>query len=321
MIEIVVTPELQTTPVSISQSNPETHHMESFPEFGVEPGKCSRVIAGTSVDNNFKVVQTIRPDDIWIAILMQFSRFVEANSEELRSKFVPHEGKKKLVINQAGDFSNADFAGFAMQISVLLKKNVVDETLYDWVMPNFTTTTVNDQIVGSVVFMASMKSYFTYGMRFLCGIPKIQILGEKRDWDEIRKRIKKLAEFGEICQQWAESLDSVLVNFCDAFDGKVDTAFWQRICCIFSGSGSSTVSGWITVFSAFSADGKWRGTGMPSMTLGKTIPGYVQVDLEIDDNGNKFEATMFAGHTGFTVHDDVYIAPKFNWAVALKNPE
>ncbi|KAG8797798.1 hypothetical protein FRB91_008370, partial [Serendipita sp. 411] len=33
----------------------------------------------------------IRPDDVWCAILSQFNLYVNANAEELRSKFVAHE--------------------------------------------------------------------------------------------------------------------------------------------------------------------------------------------------------------------------------------
>jgi hypothetical protein len=34
----------------------------------------------------------IRPDDVWLAILTQFSAYVNAHAEDLRDKFVQHEG-------------------------------------------------------------------------------------------------------------------------------------------------------------------------------------------------------------------------------------
>ncbi|KIM34227.1 hypothetical protein M408DRAFT_19166, partial [Serendipita vermifera MAFF 305830] len=40
----------------------------------------------------------IRPDDLWTSILSQMNLYVNAHAEELRSKFVAHEGKKKLVV-------------------------------------------------------------------------------------------------------------------------------------------------------------------------------------------------------------------------------
>ena len=41
----------------------------------------------------------LRPDDIWLSILTQFSMFVNGNSEHLRTQFVAHEGKKELAID------------------------------------------------------------------------------------------------------------------------------------------------------------------------------------------------------------------------------
>lgn len=44
----------------------------------------------------------LRPDDMWIAIMCQFSSFVEANAEGLRGHFVAHEGQKELTIRKNG---------------------------------------------------------------------------------------------------------------------------------------------------------------------------------------------------------------------------
>ncbi|KAI9457708.1 hypothetical protein HD554DRAFT_1983611, partial [Boletus coccyginus] len=37
----------------------------------------------------------VRPDNVWLAILTQFSFFVNGNAEALRSVFVAHKGKKR----------------------------------------------------------------------------------------------------------------------------------------------------------------------------------------------------------------------------------
>jgi hypothetical protein len=44
----------------------------------------------------------IRPDDIWINILGQFSVYVNARAEELRDIFVDFEGQKQLEIRVDG---------------------------------------------------------------------------------------------------------------------------------------------------------------------------------------------------------------------------
>ena len=40
----------------------------------------------------------LRPDDVWHAILTQFSIYVNKNSEKLRGSFVSHEGQKTFVV-------------------------------------------------------------------------------------------------------------------------------------------------------------------------------------------------------------------------------
>ncbi len=34
------------------------------------------------------------PDDIWLAILLYLSKYIDSNAEKLRSHFVKHEGQK-----------------------------------------------------------------------------------------------------------------------------------------------------------------------------------------------------------------------------------
>lgn len=40
----------------------------------------------------------ITPDDVWLTIMLYFSKYVNNNAEQLRSAFVTHKGKKKLSV-------------------------------------------------------------------------------------------------------------------------------------------------------------------------------------------------------------------------------
>ena len=99
----------------------------------------------------------IRPDDVWLAILTQFSLFVNANSEQLRKQFVAHEGKKELVVTASGTRYSVDFGDLARQMTELIEQNVVDPNLREWIMPAYTTTTLLDTTVSAIVMMATMK--------------------------------------------------------------------------------------------------------------------------------------------------------------------
>ena len=40
----------------------------------------------------------IKPDEVWMMIMLWFTKYVDDNAEELRFAFVMHEGKKELVV-------------------------------------------------------------------------------------------------------------------------------------------------------------------------------------------------------------------------------
>jgi hypothetical protein len=72
---------------------------------GIIPLLLSRFISTLLLNLHYAVMAynkhlnlVIRPDDVWVAILTQFSAHVNAHSEKLRSLFVTFEGKKNLTV-------------------------------------------------------------------------------------------------------------------------------------------------------------------------------------------------------------------------------
>ncbi|KAJ7096869.1 hypothetical protein C8R44DRAFT_859947 [Mycena epipterygia] len=195
----------------------------------------------------------IRPDDVWIAILTQFNYFVNANAEILRANFVAHEGQTKLMLGQ-------------------LEKNVVDPSLREWVIPNFSTTTVNDVTVSAIIMMATLKAYFQYEFIGIeCGIPRVTLLGQKSDWEGILGRLEKLKEYGIETIAWYHLLRPVISRFVAAFDAPESPAnidFWQKVAHVENmGSGPHYYSGWITAFCVFDFKGKWIGNRLHKLPL------------------------------------------------------
>ncbi|VDB91594.1 unnamed protein product [Peniophora sp. CBMAI 1063] len=278
----------------------------------------------------------LRPDDVWLAILTQFSFFVNGpgRAEELRSRFVAHEGKKKLTVTAAGTRYDVDFGRLAENMTSEMEKHIVDPELRSWILPRFSTTTPNDTVVASVTMMATMKAYFDYSFALLCGIPRLTLLGDKADWEDIARRAEKLRSYGKECEVWHNMLAPVLGRFVGAFDKPKDMAnleFWQRVAHYQGGgSGPTWLSGWITAFCVFSTEGEWLGfplnEGVPGANMEivakeiqenpfskprtalsldgagyhtidtASIPsGTVEVDVHLDDNGKKLETTMVAG--------------------------
>ncbi len=44
----------------------------------------------------------LSPDDIWLMICIYFSQYVNENTEQLRTIFVDHDGRKRLTVVQTG---------------------------------------------------------------------------------------------------------------------------------------------------------------------------------------------------------------------------
>jgi len=51
----------------------------------------------------------LRPEDIWFSVLVQLNVYINEHAEELRSMFVAHKDKKKLVL-----YVNKEIAGTAL---------------------------------------------------------------------------------------------------------------------------------------------------------------------------------------------------------------
>jgi Domain of unknown function (DUF4419) len=203
----------------------------------------------------------LRPEDIWFAILTQFSTYINKNAEELRSQLVAHEGKKKLEIKYgSGDRFSVDFGVFAKEMSKLLEENIVDSDLRDWILPSFTTTTANDSVIASILMMGAMQKYFSYLCTVCCGLPSVTLLGEKEDYEQILRRLDKLNSFGDEPAQFCRLLKPVLSRFIRSFEDPSDTTvinFWQRILDVNNQmSGMTIYSGWITAFCFWNEDGR-----------------------------------------------------------------
>ena len=259
----------------------------------------------------------IRPEDIWFAIISQLSFYINCHAEELRELFVTHQGKKDLVVTfPTGTRHMVDFGVFAEEMSCLVKENVVDPNLRQWVMPAFTTTTRQDNIIASILLMGVTQKYFNFVCRMMCGLPSVTLLGEKTDWELIYHRLDKLETFGVEPSQFCSLLRPILSHFVKSFDepASEDTInFWQRIAHYQrGGSGPSYYSGWITAFCFWDEDGKSLHTihsryGETLRLDGVTYhrvdseevpPGYSSVPVTVNDNGDLFDAMMVAGSVG-----------------------
>ncbi|KAG6856288.1 hypothetical protein H0H87_005771 [Tephrocybe sp. NHM501043] len=276
---------------------------------------------------------------------------INAHAEELRDKFVDHEGQKVLEVTTSKPLSMADFGDMAVQMTGKINENVKDKSLVPWVLPDFSTTTPNDSVICSAIIMSTLQAYFQYTMRGKCGIPSVTLDGTQEDWQSILERIDKLPEFGEEPTEWAKMLRVIILRFIRAFDDngppRDDKEFWERMIHEQAASNGYYISGWMSAFCAWSKSGGFfrsrHRQGKETSTVSSWVhglsfdgvwfprvgvppKGYSEVDvLVVDEVQNKsYDCTLLAGHVAVAFGDEenmdtVHMAPQ--WFMYVKGKE
>eukprot|EP01132_Coremiostelium_polycephalum_P002233 gene2233-2753_t len=296
-------------------------------------GKHSFIESALCAYNNHHHL-VIRPDDVWLAIVVQFSVYVNQNSEALHDRMVDFQGKKELIVefNQSIATSLADipYDDLTLEMTELIAGNIKDSSIRDWTIPNFSTTTQSDKVIGAVVLMSVFQKFFTYTHMGRCGLPRVTLLGTEHDWIDIKTRVEKLREFnlpknGEM-EKWVSMLHPVIDQLILTSQEKPDINWWNRIVSSNSGSGYHYISGWITVFCVFSSSGEWIGDRKEIRVLGETLKtewclidtddiplGYTKVPIKIILQGKTYQAEMYAGHISVSTPDPFIVVPQLDW--------
>jgi hypothetical protein len=271
----------------------------------------------------------IRPDDIWLAILTQFNMYVNQNVEELRSKFVAHDGERLVEIRTGGNRASNNWGTLIQDLTEQLDEYLVDKYVKPWILPNFTTTVETDVAVASAVMLSTFKGYFKYRVVFSCGIPSVTLIGTRVDWVSVLRRVQQLHHFdiesygqrrqaigphrrrgsmdqSGLMNEWQSRLEAVLKRLIAIFDGEEDEEFWSRIVTATRyGSGSQrALTGWATAFATFNpsflCDSFYKLDGVQFGCLdAENLPvDLVEVPIEINDNGYKTMGLLTAGVLG-----------------------
>lgn len=154
-------------------------------------------------------------------------------------------------------------------------------------------------------------------------------MGTKEDYESIMTRLEKFDEMGSEAQAFTALLRPIIRHFIATFDAiaagrEPNNDFWGKICHEENmGSGPTYLSGWLSAFCVWDADGKWQGprdilsgdaskleaikaTDMNTFdasVYGRVsmddIPvGFAEVPVRLIDNGLELSCMMVAGHVG-----------------------
>lgn len=209
-----------------------------------------------------------RPDDVWLAILGNFARYVDANAEALRPRLVKHAGTVALVVEvDAQTPLDLDVPDLVLTMVDKQMREHLNPDVLDWLRPSFTTTTLTDQAAAAITIMGAMQKFFEYVAVTRCGLRGVTLLGTAADWLDICERVQRFADWelpeSTVMQQWLKLLAPILDVFAsmgaEGSDEDELRAFWKGMYSRYAGSGHDDVSGWLTAFAIFGPTGQWLG--------------------------------------------------------------
>jgi uncharacterized protein DUF4419 len=204
---------------------------------------------GRSFKNHFPLI--LSPDSVWITISQGLANHINQHAEDVRKKFVAHEGKVQIVIRRDNFIKGAkdnDWEGAFEEFSARIKEHIGPSN-HEMIVGDFSTTGVVEKAASEVVLMDAMKSYFTYGCMTCCGIPDIELTGTVEDWENLQAKVQKWVFEGPAnLSWWTTPLKRVLAEFLAAARGTADQKWWESFYKEGSRGGSgavSRISGWI----------------------------------------------------------------------------
>lgn len=269
----------------------------------------------------------LTPDAIWLVLVQALAQHVSAHAEELRPRFVSHEGKIQIEVKHDGIVrGNPDSPWHEVLslFSTAIREHVGPEK-HALLVGDFSTTGPVERSASEVVLMDVVKSYFDYKLITKCGIPRIHLEGTSDDWRAVRERASYLSEFG--LESWVAALLPVLDRFVDAVEGRsADPAFWRSYIKQNDASGGPYITGWINVFFPY-IDGKrspysdlaWAESVLHGDFDGASThsfsSGVSKVPFKWDYLDKKIDMEFLAGFVGFSQGEGAAIRPEIGWAV------
>ena len=258
---------------------------------------------------------------IWLTIAQGLANHTNANAEQLRSKFVKHQGKVSIEVRRddfiKGSLDNA-WNGVFAEFSAEIRKHI-GETTHDLIVPTFSTTGLVEKAVSEIVLLDAMQSYFEYGVSTSCGIPKIKLEGTVADWQQLLKQTQELAQFD--LEWWVDRLIPLLEQFVLAAQGQPDREFWQSAYKLNSpGSGDAYITGWITAFFPYLKNSETgtanRKQESLSFTTAQIPSGLAKAPFKWKYHTEVYDMEFLGGFVGIKQDlDDLFLRPEIGWVI------
>jgi len=199
---------------------------------------------------------TLSPEVVWYLICHEIAIHVKQNAEKYAHLFTQTPNKKQVIQIRDdslvyGDPCN-DWAG-CIHLFVDPMKHFIGEERVNFFLPKLTTFTDESRTAILVSFMDMVSAHCEFEWLTRCGIPRIYVEGQEKDWQLLLQRTTELAETFKDLEGYFRDLLPVLDKISKAVNGQRDVAFWKSIYKIDGFSGGPFISGWITALFAYVA--------------------------------------------------------------------
>jgi hypothetical protein len=184
----------------------------------------------------------LSPDVLWITIAQGVAQHVRLHAEELRRRFVRHEGRKQLSVTASSWATAEDWQEIVASFRVALAEEL-GGGVARLLTCDFSTTTDVERTASEIVLMDAFSPYYDYTILCICGIPEITLRGTPADWRAIRARIDVIAELG--LGFWTASLAPMADQWVRAAEGAPDPEFWRAIYKPRHAYGWDRIAGWV----------------------------------------------------------------------------
>lgn len=184
--------------------------------------------------NHYGIV--VSPDYFWYIISCEIASLIKNNPDKHAHLFTTTPDSKQEISVETTD---PVLLPLDTIIDKLKNRIPTNTSLY---LPEFSTTNERATFAFSASFADAMSVYYNYSM-YMCGIPKVRILGKKKDWKKMKDNLKEIKEV----LGYDKYFDGLITMIKNIIENYKSIDFWKDMFRLKKcGSGHQTeLAGWI----------------------------------------------------------------------------
>ena len=271
----------------------------------------------------------LSPDVIYNIVLQGISIHVSRQPEKYRSLLVSFGSGKQTLTTENNQLVKGDWNNYWGASIKDLVRQIVEKAPQDSILPlaaktRFSTTTDVEAVAHAAALMDVTSAFYDYEVRTKCGIPFVDLLGQREDWELLASNLKLILDRPELgLQTWLRKLLDIVSNFIAAYDEDDEAVYvcahqtstwWKSIYKYhLEGSGGDVmISGWI-------------GQLFPYIYCNYRFPvGITSTDFvwKLYNDQKAYTMKLMAGLVGVTAgKESNVLQPVVGWLVADATPD